>query len=286
MRSQRASHKAVASSRSGKGRSNSSAITACEMDKENTVNAANIAAARGSGVKSHPVPRKAGGSSAVPAPVHGGPRQRHSSADLNSNSSSVSTSTREKAVDHFLLHCDESPMGALRSHALPAHEEDPATTTTTTTTTTQKTAAQKRVELEQILALGKIELETREDKRDLFHRMKATDEETRPDPDYLDRHSGKQLPQEYLNSNMRTICCGWMVELSLEFSFQQETLMLAIRIFDRSVRSPSPPSFQSPRSPRSPSPLSLFRRMTLEDQDFVESRVQIMKKNGNCFERE
>ena len=32
---------------------------------------------------------------------------------------------------------------------------------------------------------------------------------------------------------MRTICCGWMVELSLEFKFQQETLLLAIRIFDR-----------------------------------------------------
>jgi len=173
----------------------------------------------------------------------GGPRQsrRQSSADVNSNSSSVSTSTREKQVDHFLLHCDESPMGALRSHALPPthEEEDPATTTTTTQT--QKTAAQKRVELEQILELGKIELETREDKRDLFQRMKATDEETRPDPDYLERHSGKQLPNEYLNSNMRTICCGWMVELSLEFSFQQETLMLAIRIFDRYLSLSSEP---------------------------------------------
>ena len=87
---------------------------------------------------------------------------------------------------------------------------------------------------------------TKEDAEDLgrsFRFLSDKDEETRPDPRYLQRHDSKVLPQEYINSNMRTICCGWMVELSLEFKFQQETLMLGIRIFDRFLSlSPEPVS--------------------------------------------
>ena len=80
---------------------------------------------------------------------------------------------------------------------------------------------------------------TKEDVEELgrtFRFLKEKDEETRPDPCYLDRHAEDKLPREFINRNMRTICCGWMVELSLEFKFQQETLFLSINLMDRYLR--------------------------------------------------
>lgn len=80
-----------------------------------------------------------------------------------------------------------------------------------------------------------------EELSETFRFIAIKDEETRPNPNYLQKHGARQMPNDYINGNMRTICCGWMVELSMEFKFQQETLMLAIRIFDRFLSdSPEP----------------------------------------------
>eukprot|EP00216_Chloropicon_sp_CCMP2111_P003556 CAMPEP_0198241754 /NCGR_PEP_ID=MMETSP1446-20131203/6479_1 /TAXON_ID=1461542 ORGANISM="Unidentified sp, Strain CCMP2111" /NCGR_SAMPLE_ID=MMETSP1446 /ASSEMBLY_ACC=CAM_ASM_001112 /LENGTH=444 /DNA_ID=CAMNT_0043924631 /DNA_START=234 /DNA_END=1568 /DNA_ORIENTATION=+ len=66
-----------------------------------------------------------------------------------------------------------------------------------------------------------------------FNVLREKDKSTLPDPNYLSRHDATTLPDDYVNEDMRTICCGWMVELALEFRFQDETLLLALRIFDR-----------------------------------------------------
>lgn len=66
-----------------------------------------------------------------------------------------------------------------------------------------------------------------------FALLTSKDEETRTDPCYLLRHSQAHLPRDFINENMRAICCGWTVELAMEFKFSQETLFLGIRIFDR-----------------------------------------------------
>jgi hypothetical protein len=188
--------------------------------------------------------------------------QKHSSQ----NESSVSTTTTQNDQAHTiiecsLLHCDESPMAAhygeldhsINNKAAAAaavegevgntHQRDPQHrhSRRVVAPLIQKhlvSSSDPPKSLKRSLGASKggggLAKQSRlEELAEQFKFMSRKDEETRPDPCYLGRHGPKMLPNEYINGNMRTICCGWMVELSLEFKFQQETLMLAIRIFDR-----------------------------------------------------
>ena len=153
--------------------------------------------------------------------------QEEKGPKYSQNDSSVSTTLNDKRIER-LLHCDESPMAAHchnskneREHFNdPQHRRSRRVVAPNAPPPSQPPA--KLLSGDQL-----------QDLAESFKFISKKDEETRPDPTYLERHGSKQLPQEYINANMRSICCGWIVELSLEFNFQQETLMLAIRIFDR-----------------------------------------------------
>uniref|UniRef100_A0A7S2T3W5 Cyclin n=2 Tax=Chloropicon primus TaxID=1764295 RepID=A0A7S2T3W5_9CHLO len=164
---------------------------------------------------------------------------------VNSSASCVSTTT--KASVECLLRCNESPLAS--------HSEDGLAAITKIQSPENGREPQhrhsKRVVAPIVVspscsASQKKKLVSPSCVKELagsFRFLSQKDEETRPSADYLKNHDVARLPTEYINSNMRTICCGWMVELSLEFKFEQETLLLAIRIFDRFLTlSPEPVS--------------------------------------------
>jgi hypothetical protein len=59
------------------------------------------------------------------------------------------------------------------------------------------------------------------------------EQQRRVSANYLDNHGPAALPASFITPHMRSMAIGWTIEVADELQLQQETLFLAISLFDR-----------------------------------------------------
>lgn len=68
---------------------------------------------------------------------------------------------------------------------------------------------------------------------DMIRAAFASENIDRPYPNYMARHGQQVQALKYLEPGMRMVAVSWLVEVTSEYSLQQETLFLAVNLIDR-----------------------------------------------------